>query len=526
MFLNLSTLALVLCVVGILLMRLEFPAVAGPVYASGAQERWGVKLLIPLLVIAGLGLPFFLEEDYGSLLCSTVPSTDPHAIVVIALGAAAGVGISAVIHRRTAVPYAVIGALFGYRFMAEGSLNWPQAGGMVMGWLLAPVLCFVLTFLLVKMLYWYASRPGRHLAVVDQRLLAGCVLASLLLVASATWNLGQLATVFPRVMLGSGTVPAGVALGVMALLFLFRAQPSLEDDTDFGPGSALAVMLAMSASFVLFSWSGLQKVGLMPTPLSASALLVAGLVGVSVAQRNAVISGEDILKSSAASLSAPVLGFLITYCLSMVLSTLILVGIIAVAAAFILYVRAQRADARRTEMLRSREEQLYSTQKSLSALEVRVETNEKDLMNKLENKRKELVDFAVGVSDQKAFMEKVFTQLAHVRELPDGPQKEEGLDEVLNQLRERMYFTREMNDFYARTEILHRDFNTRLKEAYPSLTESERKLANLLRQGFSSKYIASLMNITPKSVEISRYRLRTKLGLKRSDNLVKYIKTI
>ena len=379
MFLNLSTLALVLCVVGILLMRLEFPAVAGPVYASGAQERWGVKLLIPLLVIAGLGLPFFLEEDYGSLLCSTVPSTDPHAIVVIALGAAAGVGISAVIHRRTAVPYAVIGALFGYRFMAEGSLNWPQAGGMVMGWLLAPVLCFVLTFLLVKMLYWYASRPGRHLAVVDQRLLAGCVLASLLLVASATWNLGQLA---------SGTVPAGVALGMMALLFLFRAQPSLEDDTDFGPGSALAVMLAMSASFVLFSWSGLQKVGLMPTPLSASALLVAGLVGVSVAQRNAVISGEDILKSSAASLSAPVLGFLITYCLSMVLSTLILVGIIAVAAAFILYVRAQRADARRTEMLRSREEQLYSTQKSLSALEVRVETNEKDLMNKLENKRK------------------------------------------------------------------------------------------------------------------------------------------
>ena len=34
------------------------------------------------------------------------------------------------------------------------------------------------------------------------------------------------------------------------------------------------------------------------------------------------------------------------------------------------------------------------------------------------------------------------------------------------------------------------------------------------------------MNITPKSVEISRYRLRTKLGLKRSDNLVQYIKSL
>ena len=53
-----------------------------------------------------------------------------------------------------------------------------------------------------------------------------------------------------------------------------------------------------------------------------------------------------------------------------------------------------------------------------------------------------------------------------------------------------------------------------------------RKLANLLRQGFSSKYIASLMNITPKSVEINRYRLRSKLGLSRSDNLIKFIKSI
>lgn len=177
-------------------------------------------------------------------------------------------------------------------------------------------------------------------------------------------------------------------------------------------------------------------------------------------------------------------------------------------------------------MLQAREDQVYSTQKSLSALEVRVETNEKDLLNKLDIKRKELVDFAVGVSEQKAFMEEVYTQLAQAKELPSGAAKDQALEEILSKLRERMYFTREMNDFYARTEVLHRDFNMRLKEAFPDLTEGERKLANLLRQGFSSKYIASLMNITPKSVEISRSRLRTKLGLKRSDNLVQYIKSI
>lgn len=51
-------------------------------------------------------------------------------------------------------------------------------------------------------------------------------------------------------------------------------------------------------------------------------------------------------------------------------------------------------------------------------------------------------------------------------------------------------------------------------------------LATLLRLGFSSKYIATLMNITPKSVEISRYRLRQKLGLSKGDSLVNFIRSI
>ena len=151
---------------------------------------------------------------------------------------------------------------------------------------------------------------------------------------------------------------------------------------------------------------------------------------------------------------------------------------------------------------------------------------EKDLLGKLEIKRKELVDFAVGVSDQKQFMEKFYERLKEARALPDGPERDALLDRMLSTLRERMYFSREMNDFYARSEVLHKDFNMRLSEAYPNLTENERRLANLLRQGFSSKYIASLMNITPKSAEINRYRLRSKLGLKREDNLVQFIKSI
>ena len=34
------------------------------------------------------------------------------------------------------------------------------------------------------------------------------------------------------------------------------------------------------------------------------------------------------------------------------------------------------------------------------------------------------------------------------------------------------------------------------------------------------------MNVTPKSIEISRYRLRQKLRLSKGDNLVNFLKSI
>ena len=65
-----------------------------------------------------------------------------------------------------------------------------------------------------------------------------------------------------------------------------------------------------------------------------------------------------------------------------------------------------------------------------------------------------------------------------------------------------------------------------MTERFPQLTKQERRLAMLLRLGFSTKYIAALMNIAPTSVEIGRHRLRAKLGLARGQNLTEFVKTI
>lgn len=542
-----------LCLVTLLtvwpLLRLELPAVLGPVRASGAGERWLVKILLPLIFFGALVYAVWTLSAGASLL-PTVPNADLPSYFAIVLSTLAAVVVSSLISLDTAVPYAFLGSVAGYRLVTEGGLDWGLAVRILGSWIVAPLLCSLLAGGIVKLV---VRRPGArpvHLVISDHRLLLGCIAASFLLSAASAWNLVPLVAVFPVSAFGAGPVAAAIAAGTAAVLFLLLSHDISADtwrvadqDLDFTSGPVFAILTAMGLTFLLFSCPFLSHVGLAATPLSAPVLLLSALVGVSLSRRKALVEGEKIAKAAVASAVAPVLGLLACYSLSMILNvspqdagetgwnvrltpTLVVLGIVAVAAVLSLYFRAQRRRALQEEILRSREQQIYNAQKSLSALEVRAEMNEKDLLNKLEIKRKELVDFAVGISEQKEYMESVYEQLAHVRELGDPAEKDAATDELLSSLRERMYFTRERNDFYAQTEILHKDFNMRLKEAFPNLTESERKLANLLRQGFSSKYIATLMNITPKSVEISRYRLRTKLGLRRSDNLVQFVKSI
>jgi AraC family transcriptional regulator, chitin signaling transcriptional activator len=68
-----------------------------------------------------------------------------------------------------------------------------------------------------------------------------------------------------------------------------------------------------------------------------------------------------------------------------------------------------------------------------------------------------------------------------------------------------------------------RDFLKKIKEAHTSLTPNDLKLCVYLRLNLSSKEIAPMLNISPQSVEIKRFRLRKKLELDHEQNLTEYI---
>jgi DNA-binding CsgD family transcriptional regulator len=68
-----------------------------------------------------------------------------------------------------------------------------------------------------------------------------------------------------------------------------------------------------------------------------------------------------------------------------------------------------------------------------------------------------------------------------------------------------------------------KDFLKKIKQAHSSLTPNDLRLCAYLRLNLSSKEIAPLLNISLRSVEIKRYRLRKKMDLHHEQGLVEYI---
>jgi len=70
------------------------------------------------------------------------------------------------------------------------------------------------------------------------------------------------------------------------------------------------------------------------------------------------------------------------------------------------------------------------------------------------------------------------------------------------------------------------DFLNNLKAKHPNLTANDLRLCSYLRLNLSSKEIAPLLNISVRSMEIKRYRLRKKLDLEHDESLSSYILSI
>lgn len=165
---------------------------------------------------------------------------------------------------------------------------------------------------------------------------------------------------------------------------------------------------------------------------------------------------------------------------------------------------------------------IYDLERSKTESELVTLRNEK-LEVEINFKNSELASSAMHLVKKGELLTKIKAELAHVMKVSDNPQAISELKKMMKSLGEDDNMDKEWENFTKHFDKVHSDFVVSLKEKHPSITNNEIKLCAYLRMNLSTKEIAQLMNISVRGVEISRYRLRKKVGIGTETNLFDYL---
>ena len=115
------------------------------------------------------------------------------------------------------------------------------------------------------------------------------------------------------------------------------------------------------------------------------------------------------------------------------------------------------------------------------------------------------------------------TELERLEKIHDYEQIKTGIGKLIRRIDFDKSLENNWDQFSIYFDSANQNFLRRLSEKHPQLSPKDHKLCAYLRLNLSTKDIAPLLNISVRGVEISRYRLRKKLGLKTKENLVQYL---
>lgn len=213
--------------------------------------------------------------------------------------------------------------------------------------------------------------------------------------------------------------------------------------------------------------------------------------------------------------------------------TLIAVVLAIIAASFFIMFRLKRQSLRQNRELFDKETEI--SQMRLKASEERnrnleetlfAEEEIKKLQTKsLELKKQELVSATMLIANKN----EIFERLKKLAEEIKSDGQNDGFEkakEIITEIDRQTDVETQWEQFRVRFESVHRSFFEKLRSAAGGLTQNDLQLCAYLKLNLATKEIARLMNISPESLNTSRYRLRKKLNLPNNITLDEFIHTL
>ncbi len=133
----------------------------------------------------------------------------------------------------------------------------------------------------------------------------------------------------------------------------------------------------------------------------------------------------------------------------------------------------------------------------------------------IESKNRELAISTMSIIKRNQFLSSIKKELKNNQE-SDNLSVIKLIDKNLNSSKDWKFFEEAFNN-------ADKHFLDKVKNAHPNLTPNDLRFCAYLRLNLSSKEIAPLLNISVRSVEIKRYRLRKKMNLSHDESLINHI---
>jgi DNA-binding CsgD family transcriptional regulator len=169
----------------------------------------------------------------------------------------------------------------------------------------------------------------------------------------------------------------------------------------------------------------------------------------------------------------------------------------------------------------------YDAQQVMLENELRsIQESNKKLEKEIDEKEKEQKKIALSIIRKNEILSKLKAEIEKIKSKPEDKLKYSDLNTLKVLILDNLSLEKERKSLDRYIKELNESFFQNLEKKYPGLTENEKKLCSLLRLKLTSKEISSILNITPKSVEVSRYRLRKKMKIGKDEKLTKVIRKL
>ena len=139
------------------------------------------------------------------------------------------------------------------------------------------------------------------------------------------------------------------------------------------------------------------------------------------------------------------------------------------------------------------------------------------------HKSQELASVTMHLVQKNSILINIQEALGRLKSKTNTPELDKEIGRIIRMMEHDSRVDEDWEHFSRNFDQVHSDFLKRIAEKHDHLSPNDYRLCAYLRMNLSTKEIASLMNISVRGVEASRYRLRKRLNLETDTSLTDYL---